>query len=365
MHSKFIGVCLLLFTICFNSVHAHSDQSLESFKTMMGDWGWHQWRLSSKEALWNDAYVQNCAQKPISQYLQSIEHLHHRPINSVPKTIHFIWIGPNPIPEASIDNYISWKKHHPTWEIFLWTDRADRELPVEGMKRRLISDFDFGPCQACLDESDNWSEKSDIIRFSIMYKEGGVYADHDAECVRPFDSLISHFDFVAGYEPLSPYKFSLNSPFVPNTGVFVSRAHHPILNKILNRICSRWREVSERFPKTDRKSKILKVIWRTFDPFAYCVSNFIESDKYRNIILPSCYFHSAGSFTAPSLKMLTKQGLVYAIHRFDSSWHPKKKNFPHNTPHINEDAEPAHEWLRNPFPVTLIPLIRGHTTLPH
>jgi len=329
MYSRRILALYILFFTCVAAVYATSDSTVRSFKSMMGDRGAWQWHKYKKKSLWKKRSVRNNATAPMELYAQAITHLDHPPINTVPKILHFIWIGPNPIPEEAIKNYTSWKKHHPHWEIFFWTDREERAIPVEGMKRRLLPDFDFGPCQASLDDSDNWSEKSDIIRFWIMYKEGGVYADHDVECIRSFDRLADHFDFVVAYEPLHPYNFpAFDAPFIPNTGVIVSRAHHPIIEKTIERLCAKWADYSDTPAGTDRESVMHRAMCRTFDPFAYCVSNFIQSNEHRNIILPTCYFHSSSCFSKKTLTKLTQQGHVYAIHRFSASWLPKKKRPP-------------------------------------
>jgi mannosyltransferase OCH1-like enzyme len=44
--------------------------------------------------------------------------------------------------------------------------------------------------QAAFDRASNFGEKSDIWRYEILFRLGGVYVDTDFECVRPFDSLL-------------------------------------------------------------------------------------------------------------------------------------------------------------------------------
>jgi hypothetical protein len=308
--------CLLcLFGI--GMVYALPSDPYELFKTMMGQRGEWEWRLLSQEQIWTIPYVQNNAGKPFNHYIKAIQYLKGDAINTIPKTIHFIWIGPKQFPEQSIPNLISWKSHHPNWKIFFWTDDPERPLPIEGMTRRLVSDFDFGPLQRCIEASSNWAETSDIMRYMIMYKEGGIYTDHDVECIRPFDPLRSHYDFAAGYSALHKFPFSVNSPFCPNNGIIVVRPHHPILEKTMERLLARWEQMTKEYPPNN---VIERVLARTFDPFTYCAVQFIDIEGYRNILLPASYLHSNGSLEAQIQQDLIEQGHVYAIHRFASSW---------------------------------------------
>jgi hypothetical protein len=299
------------------AIHALPSDSYELFKTMMGQRGEWDWMVLSQDQIWGIPHVQNCSGGAFEHYMKAIQYLKEEAINTVPKTIHFIWIGPKQFPEQSIPNLISWKRHHPEWEIFFWTDDPERPLPIEGLTRRLITDFDFGPLQRCIKASTNWAETSDIMRYMIIYKEGGIYTDHDVECIRSFDPLSSHYDFAAGYSALHNFPFSLNSPFCPNNGIIVARPHHPILEKTMERLLARWDEMTQKHPAEDLFGRVMA---RSFDPFAYCSTHLIDTKGYRNILLPASYLNSNGSLEAQIQQDLIDQGHVYAIHRFAGSW---------------------------------------------
>jgi len=316
---------ILFLTICLfvaNTIHALPEPSLEQFKTMMGQRGLTSWHKLSQQQMWKRREVRNHSQKAFTLYRNAIQYLEEEAIDTVPKAIHFIWMGPRPFPENSIPNIISWKELHPSWDFFFWTDDPDKPLPIEGLQRRLIADLDLGPFQQFFEESDNWSERSDLIRFMIMYTEGGIYVDHDVKCVRPFDQLSSHYDFVAGYEPLHLHRYTIKTPFVPNTGLIISRPNHPIMKRVIERLSARWHIFGEKYPGQDRRSVARRVFMRTFDPFAHSVSTFIQSDEYRNLLLPACYFHSAYCFEKEVLDRLIEEELVYAIHYLRGSWLP-------------------------------------------
>ena len=309
---RFLCVLCLFWT---GIAHALPSDPYELFQTMMGQTGEWDWKGLSQEQIWDNPHVQNCAGQPFNHYMEAIQYLKQEPINTIPKIIHFIWIGPNPFPQQSISNLISWKNHHPNWKFFFWTDDPNRPPPIEGMQQRLITDFDFGPLQRCIEGSQNWGERADIMRYMIIYKEGGIYTDHDVECIRPLDPLTSRYDFVAGYAALHNYHFSLNRPFSPNNGIIISRQHHPIMKETIDRLVARWDEMTELFH--DRFGRVMS---RSFDPFTYCSTHFIDIPGYRNMLLPASYLHSAWSFDEQIRQELIEQGHVYAIHRYAGLW---------------------------------------------
>jgi len=107
------------------------------------------------------------------------------PINKIPKVIHQIWVGNKPIPKIYQKFMKSWKKNHPDWEYRLWTDK----------------DVDLFPWinRDLFDAVDNPGMKSDIWRYEIIYRFGGVYVDCDMESRRPLDPMHSRMEFYASY----------------------------------------------------------------------------------------------------------------------------------------------------------------------
>ena len=105
----------------------------------------------------------------------------------IPKIIHQIWIGPNPLPDKCKNYVKTWKKHHPSWEYKFWDNANTEELLSEASEKAVnaynhhssINPAMFAPaCQA------------DIIRYLAILKYGGVYVDIDFECYKPIDELI-------------------------------------------------------------------------------------------------------------------------------------------------------------------------------
>ncbi len=251
------------------------------------------------------------------EYNRNIEHLSRQHRRTVPKIIHFIWIGPRPFPKDSIDNLKSWKQFHPHWHFYFWTDSADRPLPIPGMQRKLIQEYDFGPFTTLLGLTDNWGEKADLIRYMILYKEGGIYSDHDVEAFRSLSPLAKSYDFVVGLEWYN-YHPGMDSCISTANAIIIARPQHPILRETINRIVQCWDEIERRFPGKDVVQQ--RVIARTFDSLVISAKQFRNLPGYRDIILPHSYFYPYPAFDKATMKTLRKAGYVFAVHKFGGTW---------------------------------------------
>jgi inositol phosphorylceramide mannosyltransferase catalytic subunit len=101
----------------------------------------------------------------------------------IPPIIHFIWLG-RPLPPSCQQIVESWKKHHPLWLFKVWTDEEAKVFPFRN--------------RAAFDAAKNYGEKADIFRLEILFRYGGLYADTDVECLKPFDVLCQTCDLFAG-----------------------------------------------------------------------------------------------------------------------------------------------------------------------
>jgi inositol phosphorylceramide mannosyltransferase catalytic subunit len=91
----------------------------------------------------------------------------------IPHTIHRIWFGPDAMPADFVRYGETWREHHPDWEMLLWTDEALPELRYPD----------------ALERCRNHGERSDLVRYELLARVGGVYVDTDMECLRPIDPL--------------------------------------------------------------------------------------------------------------------------------------------------------------------------------
>ena len=240
----------------------------------------------------------------------------------IPHVIHIIWGGENPFPETSIANIVSWIRYHPTWKFKFWTDDPSRPMPIEGMERHLFSDLLLGPIEKYLPLGENWGEKSDLLRYQILFQEGGVYVDHDIECFRSFDSLHSHFDFYASLEPLRQHPLK-NSRVILTNCLIGAKPFHPILEATMQEVANRWNYYSTLFPDLDQRSSLLKTLGRTFDSFHFAFNRGSKDNTF--IFPPSSVFPEWMS--QEIVKQMKEQNLLFCNHQWSNSWFKELPEF--------------------------------------
>lgn len=92
----------------------------------------------------------------------------------IPKIIHQIWIGPKKIPFKWINTFRKdFRKKFPGWKHYLWTDKNIKRL-------KLIN-------QKAYDSEKTYHGKSDILRYDVLYKYGGIYIDADSSWLGNLD----------------------------------------------------------------------------------------------------------------------------------------------------------------------------------
>jgi mannosyltransferase OCH1-like enzyme len=96
----------------------------------------------------------------------------------IPRIIHQTWKD-HDLPERFRESAESWRRHHPDWEWRLWTDAdiqgfVDREFP------------EMAPLFASYPDQ---IQRVDAVRYLILSKIGGFYADLDVICLKPFDTF--------------------------------------------------------------------------------------------------------------------------------------------------------------------------------
>ncbi len=95
----------------------------------------------------------------------------------IPKRLHLIWIGDeNKAPHAAIE---SWRSAHPSWEFRVWGNDELERMPWAAKHQ-------IGLFKA----SGHFEGIADLMRYEILFHEGGVYADADSTCLRPLDDWL-------------------------------------------------------------------------------------------------------------------------------------------------------------------------------
>ncbi len=152
----------------------------------------------------------------------------------IPKIIHLIWLGPKKPPAITATCLKSIKEYLPDWEVKLWRD--DDVPPLKLVNKKYY------------DEETNFAAKSDILRYELLYRFGGVYIDVDIELIKCLDAFNHRYDFYAGLEA------SDSEAFVGNS-IIASAPGHPILKCAIDQIKDHrtelvdWKVVERTGPK--------------------------------------------------------------------------------------------------------------------
>jgi len=122
---------------------------------------------------------------------------------TIPKIIHQIWFGDQS--QRPVDEMDSWKHLNPGWEIKLWTEeevkREFGRLKNQRQYRRLAKLYErLHPKVPVLQPRHYLCGRSDIVRYEILYRFGGIFVDADAEALRPLDDFFCHNDSFCVYE---------------------------------------------------------------------------------------------------------------------------------------------------------------------
>lgn len=99
----------------------------------------------------------------------------------IPKIIHQIWLG-SPVPRQLRSFHESWKRLHPDWECRLWSEKD-----LDWLKNKKLYDNAFVHAK----KDAGYQFQSDLARYEILYRFGGVYIDMDTEPIKPIDELMN------------------------------------------------------------------------------------------------------------------------------------------------------------------------------
>ena len=103
-------------------------------------------------------------------------------MKKIPSIIHQVWSGiEGPYPKIFEKYKNSWLRDYPSWKYILWNQQRMNDFIIETYPQywEKYNEFPYN------------IQRWDIIRYLILYKYGGMYADLDYESLKPLDSLLS------------------------------------------------------------------------------------------------------------------------------------------------------------------------------
>ena len=127
----------------------------------------------------------------------------------IPKTIHYIWFGGNPLTPLAERCIASWREFCPDYEIVRWDE----------------SNFDGGNNRYFQEAltAKKWAFASDYARLKILVENGGFYMDTDVQVLKPLDRFLSD-------EALSGFETESRIP----PGLIARRGLFPLFSRLLH-----------------------------------------------------------------------------------------------------------------------------------
>lgn len=220
----------------------------------------------------------------------------------IPKIIHQIWLG-SQLPEKFAILAATWPAHHPDWQYKLWTDADIADLKLEN--------------QEAYDRAINYAERSDIARYEILYRFGGLYVDTDCECFQPFDELHYYYDFYAGLE--FPCMALFLRPIIVPNALIASIPGHPIMRGMIDTIMTQKIKPELQHDIVAKTGPLL---------FSDVVMKYADQAPLRDIIFPASFFYPIDKKIKDKTKIKKiMKPETFSIHHWAGSWILKEEAF--------------------------------------
>jgi hypothetical protein len=205
--------------------------------------------------------------------------------NTIPKTIHYVWVGGASKNELALRCIESWKKYMPEYEIVEWNE----------------SNFDINMIDYTREayEQKKWAFVSDAIRTYALKTYGGIYFDTDVELFAPPSDIFESGNAILGFD----------NRFLLSTGVMASVPNHPIFEELW-KLYTISHFINAKEDDTIN-TKITLIAVDYLNKPRLVNGNYLLKDVH---LLPTEYFSNNGTGDIKP---------VFAIHHFSGSWKTK------------------------------------------
>lgn len=166
----------------------------------------------------------------------------------IPSVIHFIWLGEKPFPYQSIPFLRTAMAYHPECQIFFWTDRPRSLAQLSEAERNRITFLEAKEIEEVLNKdpicrnmfysSANEGEKADLLRYLILFQQGGLYLDHDVRVYQSFVPFFSFLSFFCFCDRLYPMVLHHYVKFT--NAVLASAPGSRVIKKVLDEVKKGW-----------------------------------------------------------------------------------------------------------------------------
>jgi Mannosyltransferase OCH1 and related enzymes len=111
----------------------------------------------------------------------------------IPKTIHYIWLGGKPMHPLMLQWQRGWRDLHPEWDMKIWSESPGQTESLACKNENLNSSFP-GLLRRCC----HLSQRSNIWRYELIDRFGGLYLDTDFEPIKCVEPLMDGLEAFAG-----------------------------------------------------------------------------------------------------------------------------------------------------------------------
>lgn len=234
-------------------------------------------------------------------------------MSQIPRIIHQIWSGENkPLPEHYRIMGETWKRDYPAWKYELW-DNARIILFIEENYPQFKEAYN-----GFLYNVQRW----DVIRYLILKKIGGIYADFDYESLKPMNGLLrKHTCCFATEEEITDSKGIVHYYF--NNAFIASIPNHLFIERILRVVFN-----DEYVKKFNDQTKFDCVLNTTGPRMLYKLYRQIPEEERKNIFLIPTKDVSPLTYEQACLlrkgqqvdEIMEGTKNAYAIHYFMGEW---------------------------------------------
>jgi inositol phosphorylceramide mannosyltransferase catalytic subunit len=243
MMQKIFLHTFILFTLLTTYSHAGlRDLNIDFHKSMCSHKN-HELKQALKDYRWK------MGERLYNRHI--LENLTFSNEAQIPKIVHHIWLG-STLPQYAKDFRKTWIKKNPDWTFVLWTDHPIYEydeatvntyaelasyLSSPNKKQFIVVNtkkLDIINKKPFYKIAKNYGEKSDILRYEILYHIGGLYVDTDFECLQPYDEIHHCCEFYAGV--------AHDKEFLLYNGLIGSAPGSPILSDAIKNLKNRKRK---------------------------------------------------------------------------------------------------------------------------
>lgn len=210
----------------------------------------------------------------------------------IPKKIHYIWLGQKKEPKILKKCKASWKKFCPDFEIIRWDE----------------SNLNIECCEYCKNAYDakKFAFASDVLRFDILHKEGGIYLDIDVELIKPIDDLLKH-KIVCGFE---------NDAYIAPGLILGCEKGNDLIKKLFDEYLDRDFYTT---PGMKNQVTICGIFTDKLKEIGFKIDNTFQ--KIDGIAIYPSEFFCPKSMSDGKINITQN---TYSIHHYASTWVPKR-----------------------------------------